>query len=438
MRNNLIVIRFWQTYSDNFITNRKEVGDIMNFLSGNLELMHELNTKQILRVIREFSPISRSEIVGKTNLTAATVSRIVSKLIKFNLVTETGYGESNGGRKPVLLELNPNSVLTIGIDIEIDEIKGLIIDLNGNILSKYALAIRDNTEKSYILNKVITIIDKILAEKNYRKKVIGIGIGMHGLVDYNRGISIYPPAFGWSEVPVAEIIKSKFDIPVIVENNVRSLALAENWFGVGKTLKNFICLKVGSGIGSGIFTDGHLYRGACNSAGEIGHIMVDEEGPLCTCGNYGCLESMASNHAIVKRTVKALKQGAVSEINDILANNLDEINEKIIFLAAQRGDHLARHILEDTGRYLGIGIANLINILNPEAVIISGDIVMAGNFVLDSLRSTVHNRALEYPVRNVKIINSELNKEGVAIGAAVLIMELIFNVDREVSVDIGL
>ncbi len=410
----------------------------MNYLSGNLELMHELNTKQILRVIRQLNPISRSEIVEKTNLTAATVSRIVSKLIKFNLVTETGYGESNGGRKPVMLELNSDSILTIGIDIEIDEVKGVVIDLKGEILEQYSLCIIGKKEKDDILNKVKEVVKDLLFKKDYLKRIVGIGIGMHGLVDYERGISIYPPAFGWKDVPVAKIIKKEFDLPVIIENNVRALTLAENWFGVGKNLENFICLKVGSGIGSGIFTDGRIYRGASNAAGEIGHNVVDEEGPLCTCGNYGCLESMASNPAIVKRAQKALKQGADSIINNLVKSNLNDLSIDMILLAAHQGDHLAKQILQDTGRYLGVGIANLINILNPEAVIISGNIVMAGDIVLESLRSTVQNRALSYPVNHVKIINSKMNNEGVAVGAATLILESVFNVDQDISVDIGL
>lgn len=401
----------------------------MNYLSGNLELMHELNTKQILKVIWAFSPISRSEIVEKTNFTAATVSRIVNKLINSNLVTEKGYGESNGGRKPVLLELNPGSVLAIGIGIEIDKVNGVIVDLNGNILDQYELNIEGSTEKEYILTKVKLVIKKLLIRHNYINRVVGIGIGMHGLVDYDRGISIYPPAFGWSAVPVAKIIKDEFDLPVIVENNVRALTLAENWFGAGKNMNNFICLKVGSGIGSGIYMAGQIYRGASNAAGEIGHIMVDEEGPLCTCGNYGCLESVASNTAIVKRTLKALKQGVSSKIINILDNNLDKLDEESVFTAAKQGDELAKRVLQDTGRYLGIGIANLINILNPDAVIISGNIVKAGDIILESIRSTVYSRALSYSVKKVKIINSRLGEKGVAVGAAVLIMESIFSVE---------
>ena len=410
----------------------------MNYLSGNLELMHELNTKQILRVIRQLSPISRSEIVEETNLTAATVSRIVNKLMKFNLVKEIGFGESNGGRKPVLLELNSDAVLTVGVDIEIDEVRGVIIDLNGRILAHSSRSIKNKTEQEYILNNVKELIKTLLAKKEYINRIIGIGIGMHGLVNYAEGISVFPPAFGWRDVPVAGIMKEEFNLPVIIENNVRALTLAENWFGLGKNLNNFICLKVASGVGSGIFTGGKLYRGTSNSAGEIGHTMVDEDGPLCSCGNYGCLESMASIPAIIKRTLKALKQGTESKINKLIDYDIDNLDEEVIFSAAHQGDQLASRVLRDTGRYLGIGIANLINILNPEVVFISGSIVMGGDLVLDSLRSTVRNRALSYPFEHAKIINSKIGKEGVAIGAASLILESVFNIEQDIAVDIGL
>ncbi|MEJ6950730.1 ROK family protein [Natronospora cellulosivora (SeqCode)] len=407
-------------------------------LSGNLELMHELNTKHILRVIRQFAPISRSEIVEKSNLTAATVSRIVSKLIKFRLVRESGFGESKGGRKPVLLELIPDSILTIGLDIEIDEITAVIIDLEGKILLYKEQVLVGKKDEEYILRQVNLLIKELLNVEEYRNKVIGIGIGIHGLVDSIKGVSIFPPAFDWENFSLAKIVSKSFSLPVILENNVRALTLGESWFGLARNLSNFISLKVGSGIGSGIFTNGQLYRGTSNSSGEIGHTMVDEDGPLCTCGNYGCLESVASIPAIIRRSKKALKQGQSTMINDLIAKDIEKLSPGIILAAADKGDNLSQQILKETGHYLGIAVANYINILNPEAVIISGNELISGEIVLDTLRSTVENRALAYPLKHLKIINSSLGGKGVAIGAATLILESVFNVDNNVIVDIGL
>jgi len=227
-------------------------------------------------------------------------------------------------------------------------------------------------------------------------------------------------------VPVAEIIGKEFKLPVILDNNDRALAQGEKWFGVAQKMQNFICLKVGAGIGSGIFTNGILYRGVSMSAGEIGHIVVDEDGPLCVCGNYGCLDSLATIPALIKRTVKLIRQGAESRIYSMVDGRLDAINEDIILEAAKKDDAIALQVLRDTGRYLGIAIANIINVLNPEAVIIEGKILEAGEFVFQSLRETVKNKALSYTFRKVKIIPGVLGDDGVAI----LILEKFLNFGR--------
>jgi len=390
------------------------------FLKVNSELPTEINTTMVLNTIWEHSSLSRSDIVSKTNLTAATVSRIVKKLIDYGFVQEVGHGLSSGGRKPILVKLNPRAKMVIGIDIEIDGINGVLVDLKGNILERKTLK-NIEVEQDKILKKVKDII---------KEKIIGIGIGMHGLVDYYKGISIYPPAFKWSNVPVAEIIGKEFKLPVILDNNDRALAQGEKWFGVAKKMQNFICLKVGAGIGSGIFTNGILYRGISMSAGEVGHIVVDEDGPLCVCGNYGCLDSLATIPALIKRTVKLIRQGAESKIYSMVDGRLDTISEDIIFEAAKRGDAIALQVLRDTGRYLGIAIANIINVLNPEAVIIEGKIIEAEEFVFQSLRETVKNKALSYTFRKVRIISGVLGEDGVAIGASTLILERFLNFGR--------
>lgn len=401
-----------------------------NILTGNFELMREMNTAIVLRTIWKFAPISRAEVVEKTNLTGATVSRIVSKLIELEFVREVGYGESQGGRKPILMDINPGAALVIGVDIEVDEIRGVVVDLNGNVLHEEKQNNNENISKDEILGNVKDLIYELLSINKGQEKIIGIGIGMHGLVDYHKGICIYPPAFDWSNVPVAEIIEKEFDVPTVLENNDRALALGENWFGAARNMRNFMCLKVGTGIGSGIFTNGEIYRGVSNSAGEIGHTTVDEDGELCHCGNYGCLESMASIPAIIKRTKKLLKQGAESKIYSMVDENIDLVDEQVIFKAAEKEDPIAEQILRAEGRYLGIGIANIINLLNPEAVILGGKITNGGEQILTSLKNTVKNRALSYPLKHMNITYSELGKNGVAIGAATLILERILKFDR--------
>ena len=393
-----------------------------NKLKANSDFLSRINTTLILKTIWEHSSISRTDIVDRTNLTAATVSRIVCKLNRNGFVREVGHGKSSGGRKPILVELSPRAIMVIGIDVEIDEINSVLIDLKGNIIERKTIKNKE-VKQDRILKKIIDIVNELMVISNNKEKIIGIGIGIHGLVDYYKGISIYPPAFRWSNVPVAEIIHKECKLPVILDNNVRALAQGEKWFGVAKKMQNFICLKVDAGIGSGIFTNGNPYRGGSMAAGEVGHIVVDEDGPLCVCGNYGCLDSLATISALINRTKKIIRQGAESKIYNMVNGKLDEINEDIIFEAAKKDDSIALQVLRDTGRYLGIAIASIINVLNPEAVIIEGKIIEAGEFVFQSVRETVKNKALSYPLKHVKIMTGMLGKDGVAIGAATLIFE---------------
>lgn len=369
--------------------------------------------------------------------TKAVLNSLFCLRLLFNIIWVL-FCQNDKSRKPVLLELIPDSILTIGIDIEIDEISAIIIDLEGKILASKDLPLEGNKSQEYILRQLKKLIRRLMNIEEYNKRIIGIGIGIHGLVDSLRGVSVFPPAFSWEDLPLAKLVSEEFSLPVILENNVRALTLGENWFGVAKNLKNFISLKVGSGIGSGIFTNGQLYRGTSNSAGEIGHTMVDEDGPLCTCGNYGCLESMAAVPAVIKRTTKALKQGTESIINELIDNNLDDLSSGVIVDAARQGDSLGKQILQETGHYLGVAVANFINILNPEAVIINSNNLVTGKILMESLRSTVNNRALAYPLKNVKIIKSTLGHEGVAIGAATLILESVFSINNDIIVDICL
>lgn len=396
----------------------------MNNFTGNFELMREMNTKIILQVIRKQTPISRSEIVNQTALTAATVSRIVNELIEMGLVREVGYAESSGGRKPILLEIDPGAFFVIGIGVEVDEITGVLLDLNGQILLKEEKEIGDIKDFEIVSGYLFDIIEKLINNR-YKDKLIGIGVGIHGIVDYENGILVYPPAFGWSNVPLANIIETKFNIPTLIENNDRALALGEYWFGAARNKKNFICLKIGAAVGSGIFTNGEIYRGVSNSAGEIGHTTVDEAGEICSCGNYGCLESMASISAIIKKTRKLLKQGAQSSISEMI-EDLEKLEEGHIFKAAESGDYLAKKVLDDAGRYIGIAIANSINMLNPELIIVGGKIIKAKDIIFDSILNTVNNKALNYPAKHVRIISSVLGKDGVPIGAGTLILESLF------------
>jgi len=382
----------------------------------------------ILNTIRKNAPISRIDIAKLTGLSAATVTKFVDNLIESGLIKEEGHSYSRGGRRPILLRIEASSGFAIGVDIGGENLRVVVTDLEAKPIFQLSLATCAWEGKDRVLNRVIGTISRALRESNVPKeKLKGIGIGISGLIDYERGTSLFCPNLpGWENVPVSRLIEDEFGLPCIVDDSSRTMALAEHWCGIAQDVDNFILVNVGVGIGCGIFTHGKMYRGAGGIAGEFGHMTIKEKGPRCNCGNYGCLETLASGPAIVRRTREALQEGVVSEIGKLCGGNLDSITPRVVVEAAKNGDKLAFNLIEKTGEYLGIGIANLINIFNPELVVIGAGVSRAGDLLLDPLKRTVRARALQQSFRMVQIKTSSLDEFGGAIGGAILILEDIF------------
>ncbi|MBM7556662.1 ROK family transcriptional regulator [Halanaerobacter jeridensis] len=390
------------------------------------ELMKQANVSLIMECIREKGPISRADIAQITGLTPASVSKITKNLISNDYIKEHGYGQSSGGRPPVLLELNAAAGYIIGVDLGPEILEVSITDLEANVLISNNEDL-ENLEQNFVLDELMNLIHLTMeASKIDKKEVIGIGMAVHGLVNSETGISIFAPHYHWKEVPIKEIIEDEFGLPTFIDNDVRAMALGERWFGRAQKSDNFITVNVSNGIGSGIVIDGELYQGTNYSAGEIGHIVVDNDGPQCSCGNYGCLESLASNPKIVKRARKLIKQGAQSKISTLVDNNLDEITVTDICKAANEEDEVALEVLKETGRYLGMGLAYLINILNPELIIIVGKIVKSKDNIFQYIEEVIESKALEVPAKRVNIVATALGEQAATIGGVTLVLRELF------------
>lgn len=398
-------------------------------LKGNLPFMKEINRRLILDTIRRKGSLSRADLAKETQLNPSTVTRITAELINEGFIREVGYADSQGGRKPILLNLVADAVHIIGINVETTEVIGVVSNLIGEVLYKITCPIKD-TSKDGILQVITQTIQQLLdAANNDGRSIVGIGLAMHGLVDCDNGIALYPPAFGWKNLAIVSLLEEKFRIPVQLENNARAMALGEWWFGAGKALSNFIAVKVGHGIGSGIFLNGEIFRGINFVAGELGHTTLLVDGPLCDCGNYGCLEALASTKALVKRAQRSLKEGVESQILT-LAGSPEQVEPEHIFKAADNQDPLAIQLLQDMGRYLGIALANLVNLLNPTKIILGGDILPGLEHILPILQTTVHSRAMEIPAHKLIIEPIKLGVNAVSIGAVSLILEEFFSTKR--------
>ena len=387
-----------------------------------------LNETLILNAIRKDSPISRTDIVKMTELSGATVTKFVDNLIQTGFVREDGYDDSRGGRRPTLLKLVPEASFAVGVELGAANLRAVVVNLEAKIVAKIAKKTNADEGRERVLKRMSEIIHQVIDASGVgRENIKGIGIGISGIIDHQRGICLFCPNIkGWENVPVKRLVEEEFGMEVSVDDSSRMAALAEHWCGLARKVENFIFVNVGFGMGSGIFTNGQLYRGSRGAAGELGHITIDENGPRCQCGNRGCLETLVCGPAIIRRARERLEEGVVSLIGKMVDGDLTKITPELVVEAARKGDKLAFNIMEKTGEYLGIGIANTVNLFNPELVIIGAGISRAGDLFLDTVKRTVKARALHTASTSVDIKLSELGDTTAAQGTAILVLKNIF------------
>jgi len=387
--------------------------------TANLGLVQKINRSIVLNVIRDKGPLSRADVSRRTKLTRSTVSSIVSYLTKKNLVRETGLSSSGVGRRGILLELNPKAYYIVGIDLGTLNTIAAVVDLEGKIVERVEHPTNGEKNRDDVIERVKAAIHEVISASNLNlQKIAGIGLAVPGLVDSKKGMILFIPNFGWKDTPLREILEEEFHTPIFIDNNANAMALSEAQFGIGRGVKNI---------------NREIYRGETECTGEIGHTTVDYNGPKCSCGNNGCLEVMAAGPAIARRAVKAIREGRKTVITELVEDNLNQITAAVVARAANQGDRLAREIMEKTGEYLGTGIANIINLFNPQMVIIGGGVAQAGNLIFDPLKRIMKKRAFSVPAKVVKIATPSLGRDCTVIGAASLVLKEIFKSPKVVS-----
>jgi len=277
-----------------------------------------------------------------------------------------------------------------------------------------------------VLDRLITLAQRTI--ERTRKEVrgadiIGVGVGAPGPLDTKRGIVLLTPNLGWVNLPLRQIIHERLGLPAALDNDANCAVLGEWWMGAARGTRNAIGITIGTGIGGGIIVDGKLYHGASDCAGEIGHTTIDTEGRRCKCGNYGCLEAYASGPNIAMRAVEEIKAGAVSRLADYVGGDLRQVTAQTVYQAAHDGDQLALEVVNDTAKFLGVGIANLVNVFNPEVVVVCGGVTLAGDRLFDPLRREVARRAFKPAVSVCRIIPCELSGTAGVYGAAKVYLE---------------
>lgn len=401
----------------------------------NIELMKQFNKNSVLRIIRRNGPISRVQIANNMNLSRPSVSEIVSELMNEGWIRELSGTKQGRGRTPIPLVINPSGRSVIGIEIGSSQITIVLCNLNAEIMWKKTLPIKQDDLPVEVLDNVCSYIKHMIFQYQIpNNQLLGIGVAMHGIVDPQRGLSVFAPHLGWRNIPIKQHIESKLGCLVVVENDCNSSSLGELWFGCGQGEKNFITVLVDYGIGSSIITDGRIFHGVHHTAGQIGHITVDEDGPLCSCGNYGCLEMLSSEPAILRQVIKRLRVGETSVLNDWLEGEVDDLQIQDVYKAVHLGDPLAQDVLIKAGRSLGIGFANLINLFNPSFLILGGGIIEVADFILPYILEMIQKKVLGVEAKNTPVIVSELRENIYPVGAATLVMEKALEGSMEISI----
>lgn len=386
--------------------------------------------KQIFNIIRIRGPISQTQIARVIGLSTASVNNAVKRLLKDNWIQKEGTILTHKrGRPQCSLKVVPNNGIAVGVDVGAQNLRVGLVDLSGEVLSVITEKTRPDGGPEDIIYRVKKIIWHLIESSNLKlNDISGIGLGLSGVIDPIGGLCLFSPNLpGWINIPIQKIFVEEFNTEVIVDDSVRMMALGEKRYGLGKDVDDFVYISLGIGIGCAIFINGRLYKGSEGIAGEFGHITVKENGPLCHCGNTGCLEALASGRAIVQQVRDAINLGVYSSV----ARNIDTIYEDIdvrsIMSAALEGDKLSFDVIDKTGTYIGIGISALLNLLNPRMVILGGGVIQLGEALLVPIRRTVKRRALGMISRNVLIQQGIMGEYVGVIGGAVSVFDKLFS-----------
>lgn len=383
-----------------------------------------MNKRSVIDIIRTKGPINKAEIARLTSLSIPTVMKMTDEFIQNGLVKINGKGESNGGKRPELLEFISDAYYIVGVDVGRNKIKVVVTNLNGAIISKQVSSTGNEISPEKMIERLIMLTESTISRSQISKeKLIGMGIGMPGLLDVENGIVLFSPDFHWENVQLVNPIKQYFQMHIHMENSNRAQAMGEKWFGIGVDADYFICINLGHGIGSAIVEEGNFYSGSCGSSGELGHITLEKDGPLCDCGNRGCLEVLASGNAIALQAQQVVLQGEKTIMLEMAHGNRDNIDAKIVFDAAKAGDEAAKKLVDTAVEYMGIGIANYINLLDPDMIVLAGGITHAGNILTDGIKRVIKERQMRFAGRKVKLRTTKLGDDGTAIGAASLILK---------------
>ncbi|MBZ4664026.1 MAG: family transcriptional regulator [Caloramator sp.] len=383
-----------------------------NIVPGSFQLMKKINTGLIIDVIRLKGPISRAEIAKILNLTPATVTNITAELLNKNIIVESDLGQSTGGRKPILLKINADSYYILSVHIGSTRIRTAVLNMESKIIGKISVKTTPKTTYEEALNIIKEGIERLVNENEINKeKLLGIGIAAHGIVDAEKGKIVYSPNYGWKNKNIRTDIEKIFDVPAFLDRDVRAMALSESWYGAGKYVDQFISVKIGYGVGISLINNKQQMRGYTDGFGEFGHTKVCFNGPLCSCGNRGCIETFSSEKAVERYAAELGLEKDCMAIHEL----------------SLMGDERAISAINRASEYLGLAVANLINTFNPQLIVLGGDLIDVNDYYLNGTIENAKKYALPDLFESCDIKRADTKGDAIIKGAAVLVLDNLFD-----------
>ena len=387
---------------------------------------------EVMRALRKQGRVSRTEISNITGWSKAKASQEIRGLVDKGYLVEVGEGASQGGRRPRLLRINNQLGYIAGIDIGATSLDIALADVTGAILQRQSEPTDVHLSPETVLGRCSEMLLNLIQTQGAASdQILGIGVGVPGPVDFARGVLVAPPLMPeWENFLIRDFFKKTFiSAFVVIDNDVNIMALGEQRAGEGTGVDHFIFIKIGTGIGAGIISNGKLHRGSDGSAGDIGHICVDKEGPLCACGNKGCLEAMAAGPAIMSKALEAARNGSSAVLSQIRESKGGVIRPEDVNAACREGDQAALDIIRDSGQMIGDVLASLVNFFNPSHIFIGGGIANFGNHLLVAIRRAVLHRSLPLATTHLSIKFSKMGSNAGVVGAISLALDYLFAIE---------
>ena len=387
-----------------------------------------------MRGLRRQGRISRSEISHITGWSKAKASQEIRSLVDKGYLVEIGEGASQGGRRPRLLRINNQLGYIAGIDIGATSLDVALADVSGLILQRCSEPTDVKLSPESVLGRCSEMLLELIHVQSVSpNQILGIGIGVPGPVDFARGVLVAPPLMPeWENFPIRDFFKKTFvSAFVVVDNDVNIMALGEQRSGDAENVDHFLVVKIGTGIGCGIMASRKIHRGSSGSAGDIGHICVDTTGPICRCGNRGCLEAMAAGPAISEKATQAARERKSELLHKMMKNNGNVLTPEDVNMACREGDETALEIIRSSGRMIGDVLAGLVNFFNPSQIYITGGISNFGNHLLIAIKRAVLRRSLPLATSGLDIVFSRMGSDAGVLGAIMLALEYLFIVEND-------